>query len=1191
MTYWKTNDGTGTAGNGFDLSAAEHLIGLWDFNDGAKTADTGLTDGFAQNGHLHGGASISDGALRLDGLLDYFDVSGATVPFDLATGTVMVQFTPGLHVGLSPNTVVSRGEYCDRASEGYFGIQVTAAGQVQLQHYDNGTSVTLATEAGFFAPGDELRIAYTWDAASSGTLVVENITTGESTALGHDVVGLSMDISDKDNENFTFGAREVDDAQYDQYFRGQIDYVAVFDANIVASSDGIVSGTGDDDLIDVAYAGDPDGDMVDAGDAVRVGDAGDDDLIQAGAGNDTVNAGLGNDEIYGDSGTGTPITVRESFNWSDLDDTDRFGYGTVDDGESLDGDTLVQSTGNVTVTVVAPASPLDSEFDTRTISVAGIDGGDESVDANSSLYSAAQAGESDAYEISFSAPVQDVSFNVADIDADLGQVTVYAFDADGNKIPVALTAGSDLVLSDMDGVNGVDTATTTNSDNVAPTEASNTVTVAIAGPVARIEIVHTSAGSGTSGINVSDIFFDAIIGVAEGAGDDVLAGELGDDLVYGQGGDDTILLADDFGADTIVGGETAESDGDTLDATAVTEDTTLVFTNNPESGTIANGADTARFSEIENVMLGSGDDDVTGGTGNDQVDLGQGRDVANLGAGNDTVSLGQGSDGSPDGDADLLVFSDGDGDDTVQDFDAPVVNADGSVTGIDMLDVTNLHNAGGDPVDTDDVTVAADGSGNAVLTFPNGENLTLVGVPVAALDTPDKLHAIGIPLPLDGIVSGTDGDDLIDLAYTGDPDGDMVDAGDAVLPGQGPDDDIIVAGAGSDTVYAGFGDDDVTTGDGSDSVFGEDGNDVINTAGSDPRIDAQLSPLDTPDATPDDDRDYVDGGAGNDIIHTGDDRDTIFGGDGADLIFAGIDDDWIDGGDGNDIITAGQGDDTIIGGLGADLMDGGLGDDLFTGLSAGDVIIGGEDVDGNDVDTLDLSGLGAVRVTYDPIDSESGIVEFLDGEDGAVTGALSFHQIENVVPCFTPGTLIATPKGERPVEELRAGDKVITRDNGIQEIRWVGAKEMDWKALAANPHLKPILIKAGTLGDGLPERDMMVSPNHRMLVANDRTALYFEEREVLAAAKHLINHQGIMQAQVMRTTYIHFMFDQHEVVLSDGAWTESFQPGDYTLNGIGNAQRVEILELFPELATVEGIKGYTTARRALKKHEAMLLVE
>ncbi len=193
---------------------------------------------------------------------------------------------------------------------------------------------------------------------------------------------------------------------------------------------------------------------------------------------------------------------------------------------------------------------------------------------------------------------------------------------------------------------------------------------------------------------------------------------------------------------------------------------------------------------------------------------------------------------------------------------------------------------------------------------------------------------------------------------------------------------------------------------------------------------------------------------------------------------------------------------------------------------------------------------------------------------------------ESVTPCFTPGTLIATPEGARPVELLQAGDKVLTRDNGLQEIRWIGSKRVGGRDLAAAPHLNPVLIQKGALGNGLPERDMRVSPNHRVLVASDRTALYFEDREVLVAAKHLVNHRGVHELQSTGITYIHFLCDRHEVVLSDGAWTETFQPGDRSLKGIGNAQRTEILALFPQLATRQGVRRFPSARKILSQSEA-----
>jgi Hint domain len=196
---------------------------------------------------------------------------------------------------------------------------------------------------------------------------------------------------------------------------------------------------------------------------------------------------------------------------------------------------------------------------------------------------------------------------------------------------------------------------------------------------------------------------------------------------------------------------------------------------------------------------------------------------------------------------------------------------------------------------------------------------------------------------------------------------------------------------------------------------------------------------------------------------------------------------------------------------------------------------------------------------------------------------------QSVTPCFTSGTLIATPRGEVPAELLRAGDKVVTRDNGIQQIRWVGQNILSWRDLQMMSHLKPVLVREGALGNGLPERDMMVSPNHRILVSNELTALHFDEPEVLVSAKHLIGGLGMYEVNSFGTTYIHFLFDRHEVLLSNGCWSESFQPDDYSLKGLGNAQRSEIHELFPELKAPKPANRFSAARRILSRAEAMLL--
>ncbi|MFO7806377.1 MAG: Hint domain-containing protein [Paracoccaceae bacterium] len=232
--------------------------------------------------------------------------------------------------------------------------------------------------------------------------------------------------------------------------------------------------------------------------------------------------------------------------------------------------------------------------------------------------------------------------------------------------------------------------------------------------------------------------------------------------------------------------------------------------------------------------------------------------------------------------------------------------------------------------------------------------------------------------------------------------------------------------------------------------------------------------------------------------------------------------------------------------------------------------------------------------TYVLIELDSGeeLMFFPESPDieGDFNGTV-FLVEEGIIPCFTPGTLIATSTGERPVEDLRKGDRVITRDHGVQPIRWVGRRSISNEELEKARHLMPVLIREGALGDGLPVRDLLVSPQHRILLNNDKTALYFEEREVLAAAKHLTSLKGIDVVEARSVSYIHFMFDQHEVVLSNGIWTESFQPGVQTLAGMDDAQRTEIFELFPQVAKSRNFESYRASRRSLRKHEARLLVD
>ncbi|RNF33178.1 hemolysin [Paracoccus methylarcula] len=171
------------------------------------------------------------------------------------------------------------------------------------------------------------------------------------------------------------------------------------------------------------------------------------------------------------------------------------------------------------------------------------------------------------------------------------------------------------------------------------------------------------------------------------------------------------------------------------------------------------------------------------------------------------------------------------------------------------------------------------------------------------------------------------------------------------------------------------------------------------------------------------------------------------------------------------------------------------------------------------------------------------------------------------VPCFTDGTLVETASGPRAIETLRPGDLVLTRDHGPRRIAWIGHRHLDRHLLDLCPNLRPILIRAGALGPGLPERDLTVSPQHRVLVRSRIARRMFDHDEILVAAKHLAGLAGIEILQPEDgLTYRHMLFDRHELVLSNGTWTESLFTGPQALQALGPAARREILSLFPELA-------------------------
>ena len=192
------------------------------------------------------------------------------------------------------------------------------------------------------------------------------------------------------------------------------------------------------------------------------------------------------------------------------------------------------------------------------------------------------------------------------------------------------------------------------------------------------------------------------------------------------------------------------------------------------------------------------------------------------------------------------------------------------------------------------------------------------------------------------------------------------------------------------------------------------------------------------------------------------------------------------------------------------------------------------------------------------------------------------------IPCFVLGTLIDTAEGRKRVEDLKPGDLVLTRDHGYMALQWVGQRAMNESDIAAMPGFAAVILRAGALGPNTPECDTRVSPSHRVLVTGPRAEVLFGESEVLVPAGHLVGNPGI-ERDTGAVTYVHIMFDSHQIVLGDGLWSESFQPAQYSLDGLGAEQRDEIMALFPELNDQRGAGKFKAARMTLRLHESRLL--
>ncbi|WP_071672439.1 Hint domain-containing protein [Nioella nitratireducens] len=191
--------------------------------------------------------------------------------------------------------------------------------------------------------------------------------------------------------------------------------------------------------------------------------------------------------------------------------------------------------------------------------------------------------------------------------------------------------------------------------------------------------------------------------------------------------------------------------------------------------------------------------------------------------------------------------------------------------------------------------------------------------------------------------------------------------------------------------------------------------------------------------------------------------------------------------------------------------------------------------------------------------------------------------------CFTPGTRLRTEHGDMPIEDLGPDDKVLTRDDGPQPVVWTGQSRMSGARLFAMPDLRPVRIRGGALGLYRPDGDLVVSPEHRVLVKGAAARDLWGEAEVLVAARDLVGDRGITVDHSMRETwYVHLMLERHQVIWANGLEVETFHPGFMGLDNLAGGQRRSLLAVMPHLEG-DAFRFGAPARRMLDSAEAAIL--